>query len=436
MPASFFCRINYNGGFREPPISIAMRRSTKGTTPRLSAESQRLINHARAVLQSSSRLEERGWERELDILLLKALKNHHQDQLDGALEYLFREQPEAYDVLIQAIEGASESCVIEHEGTRYEALLIAAPILAWTRFAIPAGAIAAEMLTTLFAHLHAHVLAPDTRLAIAPMLYSIDQLPRNHVDTFAATQRMAHAAVAGTSLRNPANPPETVPFLADTRYLLAVIAAPAGEALFRWQATGNLADRDNALAQWRLQATPNVARLLPGCGIELLLPDAYFAACREADKQIRPASVKAAVHYLTHSLNVGPERLSAVIGGFADESSGRIDEYRVSFVLRPGTEVVYGLVWPLYDDENAEQEFLPPEWRKAAGSAATKTLSPIQEIMQLLHEAGIAHVKRHEEPFPMDFCEDCGAPLYCDLEGELVHAEMPEDTPHPAPHLH
>lgn len=413
-----------------------MRRLSKGSSSRLSAESQRLINHARAILQASSRLEERGLERQLDQLLLKALKSHHQDQLDAALDHLFREQPEAYDILIQCVEANSESCVLEQDGARYDALLIAAPILAWTRFAIPSGVIAPDMLTTLYAHLHAHLLADDTRLALAPTLYSIDQLPRNHAETHALTQRMAQAAVSGASPRPASNIPETVPFLADTRYLLAAVVAPEGRPLFRWQASGNPGDRDAALTQWRAQATPNVVRMLPGCGVELLLPDAYFTACREADKQIRPASIKAAVHYLTHTLNVGPERLSAIIGGFVDEAgTGRIDEYRVSFALRPGSDVVYGLVWPLYDDESAEAGAILERDENSA-EAATRRLTPIQEIMQLLHESGIVHIKRHTESFPMDFCEDCGAPLYCDLEAELVHAEMPEEASQTATHLH
>jgi hypothetical protein len=36
----------------------------------------------------------------------------------------------------------------------------------------------------------------------------------------------------------------------------------------------------------------------------------------------------------------------------------------------------------------------------------------------------------------MEFCDDCGAPLFPDREGELVHAEMPEDTPPPVEHFH
>ena len=36
----------------------------------------------------------------------------------------------------------------------------------------------------------------------------------------------------------------------------------------------------------------------------------------------------------------------------------------------------------------------------------------------------------------MEFCDDCGAPLFADADGELVHPEMPEDAPQDAGHFH
>ncbi|TCS33253.1 uncharacterized protein DUF2863 [Paucimonas lemoignei] len=389
-----------------------------------------MIALSKAIIQASSRVEERSWERELDTLLHKALRLGHQADIDAALDQLFKSKSEAYEALMDSVEAVSESCIVEHDGKQYQALLIAGPILAWTRFAIASGPFSADLQLTLSAQLQAHVLAADTQLAMAPLLYSIDQLPKTHADTFALTHRMAQAALARTPLRSPATLPETAPFLADTRYLLAVVVAPLGAPLFRWQEAANPAERSAALEQWQAQGKPSVERLLPGCGIELLLPDAYFISCRTADKEIRPASVKAAVHYLTHTLNIGPEELSAVVGGFIDpQGEGRIDEYRISFVLRPNTDVIYGLVWPLYGEEDASEV--------VADSTDTDTpRMPIQQIIGLLREAGVVHIKRHEELFPMEFCDDCGAPLYCDLEGELVHAEMPEEASQAPSHLH
>jgi uncharacterized Zn finger protein (UPF0148 family) len=33
-------------------------------------------------------------------------------------------------------------------------------------------------------------------------------------------------------------------------------------------------------------------------------------------------------------------------------------------------------------------------------------------------------------------CEDCGAPMFVDRNGEIVHPEMPEDTPDQQPLFH
>jgi hypothetical protein len=417
-----------------------MRRPSKSSSNRLSADSQRLVSLAQGAAQSSSRLEERAWNHCLDLLLQKLLKTAHQETIDAALDHLFNTDLPAYDLLMEAAEANSESCTIEHEGEPYDALLIAAPILAWTRFAIASGAIGTDMRTTLSAHLHAHLLAPDAKLALAPTLYAIDQLPRTHAETFALTQRMAQAALKKSAPRPLTNPPETAPFLADTRYLVAAVTVRAGEPLFRWQSTMNLQDRERALEQWRAQASPNLMRLLPGCSIELLLPEAYYVACREADKSIRPASIRAAVHYLAHTLDVVPQDLRAVIGGFGEEPvGGRVDEYRIGFTLRHSPEVVYGVVWPLYgqeDEQEDEASTLADALSGIEEESADEQRTPIGEILALLRECGVVHIKRHSERFPMEFCDDCGAPLYPDPDAELVHAEMPEDAPSGSGHFH
>jgi hypothetical protein len=421
-----------------------MRRPTKDSSQKLSADSQRLVTFAQAIVQAASRLEERGWEHSLDVQLQKLLKGNHQDSIDAALNSLFLADLNAYDALMESVEAVSESCPLEQEENgvivKYDALLVAAPILAWTRFSIASGAIAADMVTTLSAHFSAHLLAAGTRMAIAPTLFAIDQLPRNHVEAYTLTQRLAQAALKGTALRPSAKAPETAPFLADTRYLLAIVIAPTGTPFFRWQTPPHqntfITDRAAALAQWQAQATPNITRILPGCGIELLLPEAYYVACREADKLIRPVSVRAAVHYLTQTLSIEAEEIRAIVGAFGDEAiDGQIDEYRISFTLRQSPDVIYGIVWPLYgpeDEEGAPDDLLTHSG--IAGLAERK--KPTDEILALLQEAGIRQVKRHSERFPVEYCDDCGAPLFADPSSELVHAEMPEDTPQGSEHFH
>lgn len=417
-----------------------MRRSfKKNSGSKLSADSQRLTTFSQAIDQAASRLEERYWEDQLDALLHKLLRNHHQDAIDAALDHLFKQESGAYDALMESVEAAAESCTIEHEGTQYDVLLIAMPILAWTRFSIASGPLPTDTATTLSAHLHAHVLAADVKMAMSPMLFSIDQLPRTHADTFALTHQMGLAALKGSTPKPPVRQAETAPFLADTRYLLAAITVPTGAPLFRWQASADPAERDQALAQWNAQALPNIARLLPGCGIELLLPEAYFVACRESDRLIRPASIRAAVHYLTHTLEIEPAALQAVIGSFGEEeNNGRVDEYRIGFGLAGDDDILYGVVWPLYGQEDDDEAYRVAPSLSSAASAPEPALrrTPAEEIVGLLEECGIIRIKRLTELFSMEFCDDCGSPLFPDIHADLVHAEMPEDAPAGNPHLH
>jgi hypothetical protein len=418
-----------------------MRRPAKRISQKLAPDSKRIADLAQAFTLSSSRLEQRFWEQQLDAQLAKLLRNANQPTLEATMNHLFKVDLDAYDALMEAIEAGSESALLD--GGR-EALLIALPILAWTRFAIASSPVPADTLASLAVQLQAHVLADDVKVAMMPMLYSIDQLPRSHVDIHAMLHTMAQAALDGAALSAPAKPPETAPFLADSRYLLAVVVAQQGKPLFRWQAQAGpgsvtaSAGKQNVLHAWQTQAAPHITRLLPGCNIELMLPEAYYMACREADKQIRPVSIRAADYYLTQTLNLKSADLHASIGGFGEDSEGaQIDEYRIGFSLGQNPDVVYGIVWPLYGAEDSDQVIMSADGETTlaqAGDAGPAT--PLEDILSALRESGVVNIKVHDDYFAMEFCDDCGSPLYADRAGELVHAEMPDDAPIASGHLH
>ncbi len=414
-----------------------MRRTPKNPVRKFSAESQRVASLAQSMVRASSRIEARSWEARIDALLQKQLANQQQQAIDNALDHLFHTDLDAYDALLDSVEAISSSCTLECDGKRFDALLVAVPILAWTRFSIPSGPLNAAAMQTLMAHLYGHILASDTRAALVPVLFSIDQLPRSYCDNYQLTRRMAEAALSGKPASAPAAPGETAPFLADTRYLLLVVTAVAGQPLLRWQEddTGNSRQSlsQAALTQWQLQAGPNMQTLLPGCGIELLLPAAYYVACREADKAIRPISLRAAVHYLTHTLTVEPAQLSVVIAPVGDETSDiRIDEYRISYSVGDSKDVVYGVVWPLYDEESGEDLVSLAQHRPGAAVP----LTPVQQIIAVLRETGITRIQQVDGVLPPEYCDDCGSPLFADSDEEMVHAEMPEDAGQNTGHLH
>ncbi|MCU6435185.1 DUF2863 family protein [Undibacterium sp. Jales W-56] len=399
-----------------------MRRPPQNKSIKLSQESLRLVNLAVAVSQSASRIEDEAWQKQLDALVKKNLKGHHA-LLDSAAEHVFKHHPEAYEVMIETLESLSTSQAFEYHDQWFDALLITAPILAWTRFEIAAGQISPDNAQFLATQLQDCLLTPQARLHLLPTLYSLDQLPRNHSETAVLLEQLAQAELKGMPPQHSQDLLPVIPFLADIRFMLAVVLVPKGQALFQWQEIAAPFDcaqaKTIALDRWTERVTPTLNRLLPGCHIDLLMPEAFYTACREADIKIRPALIRSAVFYLTQNLNVEASEIHTVVAGFGDEDApGQVDEYRISFLLKSVPEVLYGVVWPLYQ---------PDDQINAIDSASDNVC--VGEIPAILNDCGVLDIRKMDDLFSMEFCDDCHAPLFPDEDGDLVHAEMPADTP-------
>jgi hypothetical protein len=395
-----------------------MPRTRAKSPPRLTRDAERLIALALGLNASGSLTEDRFWESAMSALVAKLLENGNDAPIDGALDHLYQTNLGAYDTLIELVENESEAVVVMQGDRAWQGLLIAAPIVAWSKYAIPSGTIARAEADTLRVHLQAHVLAEGARVTLVPYLYSLDQLPRHFSDLRKLAVRLADAAVSGEVPRlELSRLPETAHLLADTRFLVACAAVPRGGALFRWQedASGH-AGRAGSLEQWIGQARPTLSKVLPGCVFECLLPDAYYVNCRESDRRVRPFGVRAAVSFLENALKAKAADLQAVVAGFGEE---RVDEYRIAFSLAGESEVAHGVVWPLYgrEDEGARP-------------------GPLEEVLAQLTEVGVTDVKKLQGTFTPEFCEDCGAPLFANSEGEIVHAELPEEADIQAAHFH
>ena len=387
-----------------------MKRTRFSRRTKQTPDTEQLIRLAGQLSHSASRLEDAFWEARLGSLVERLLTDNDEATLNAALDHLFSAGGRAYDELADMVESSSE---IRRAETA-DVLLIAVPVLAWSRLTIPSGPIAADNLASLRAQLHGHVLAKDAKLGLADFLFSPDQLPQSYCDTYQLADRLAKAALHGRDVKLDAQQmPETVPFLSDTRYLLGAVAAPSGAPLFRWQEEDG--SRTDALKHWRVQGGDAIRPLLPACAIELLLPQAYHAAAREADRASRPYSLRAAVAYLQTTLNLTAGELRAIVAPYYDHE---LEEYRIGFTKSDAAEVIHGVVWPMLDNEDD------------GADAAT-------QIEAVLREVGVGEVLVLDHRFPLEYCDDCGAPLYPNPEGEPVHAELPEEQAESAPrHLH
>ncbi|MCK6409921.1 MAG: DUF2863 family protein [Thauera sp.] len=373
---------------------------------------EQLVWLAGGLAQSGSRIEDRYWEARISSLIDETLVDNDEELLNAALDHLYSADPRAYDELADNIESRAEcaaGAMPEHD-----VVLIAAPVLAWSRYRIPATTVPPAVLANLRVHLQAHVLAKGAHLAVADFLFSPDQLPQGYCATAEFAKVICATAADNQDLHiDTDGMPETAQFLSDTRYLLAAVAVPRGAALFRWQEAD--ATRDGALEQWRSQGGACLAPLLPGCAVDLVLPDAYFAASRAADKDSRPYSVRASVAYLATTLETPAANLRAVIAPFWERS---LEEYRIGFAARGSDAVLHGVVWPLLGAED-------------------ETTDCVAQIETVLRESGLTDIIVIEHHYPLEYCDDCSAPLYPSPEGEVVHAEMPEEQGVQTPrHLH
>ncbi len=398
-----------------------MKRQRSKTPIRLTRDAERLIAYSTGIIASHSRREDRTWEAQLDALAAKLMDAGNDAPLESALDHTLQSNPDAHDALAEALEAQSESCSLEIGGAQWDLTLLGVPVVAWSRYSVPSGAIPQSAVDGIAPHLYAHILAGKAKICISPFLYSIDQMPRDYSGIRKLMQRLGEAAVEQKPPRfDFSKLPETAPLLADSRFLLVGVAVPKDEPLFRWQefdaATGRAAARTDCLARWIEQGRPHLARLLTGCSFECGLPDAYFGTCREAERRVRPYAIRAAVSYLEATLKTSPERMRALIAGVGEE---RIDEYRIGFAQADSEEIVHGVVWPLFGSE--EDESVP---------------SPRADIEAVLTECRIKEIVWVEGMLAPEYCEDCGAPLFSDREGEMVHAELPEEVEQPATHYH
>ncbi len=384
-------------------------RRVKTQTPDVDA----LTRLAVALDQSGSRIEDAFWETRLTAVIDRIIEDRDEQTLDAALDELYGADNRAYEALADLAEARVEGRRLQAAGGESDVLLFAAPLLAWSRYSIPAGPIASEALENLRVQLQAHVLAAQCRLGLADFLFSPDQLPQGFCETAALADRLTKAAVHGRDLHlDPNQLPETNNFLSDTRYVVGVIVVPRGSAMFRWQDEDG--SRSEAIKAWRAQGGECLRPLLPACASEVLLPQAYHAACREADRASRPYSLRASIAFLNTALNVAAGELRAVVAPYYDR---QLEEFRIGFTHKDSADVVHGVVWPLLEAEDETSD------------------TPAQ-VEAVLREAGIGEVLLLDHRLPLEYCDDCGAPLYPNPDGEPVHAELPEEEASVPRHLH
>jgi hypothetical protein len=177
-----------------------MKRNRLPRRARQTPDSELLTRLATRLSQSSNRIEDAYWEARLATHIDRLLADNAEETLIAVLDQLYSGGSRAYDELADMVESCAETRRSD-ANSGLDAVMIAVPLLAWSRFQIPSGSIPPAQIDAVRVHLQAHVLAADAKLGLCDVLYSPDQLPQNYVDTSQLAEKLAKAAIHGRNLK-------------------------------------------------------------------------------------------------------------------------------------------------------------------------------------------------------------------------------------------
>ncbi|MCX7902091.1 MAG: DUF2863 family protein, partial [Burkholderiaceae bacterium] len=178
-----------------------MRRNRFISRARHTADAETLAKLARRLSESGCRLEDQLWERRLLELLKDRLARGFDTDIETALDDLSRTNTRAYDDLADLAESCAESAVIEIDGRPHDALLLALPLLAWSRYKVPAATLAPAVVDNIAVQIGGHLAARGARIGVADYLFSIDQLPESFGDVYEFAQRLFECAAHGSRMK-------------------------------------------------------------------------------------------------------------------------------------------------------------------------------------------------------------------------------------------
>jgi len=386
-----------------------MRRSRYISRARHHADADTLAKLARRMSESGSRVEDQVWERRLVELINDRLARGFEEAIDAALDELSTAHPRAYDDLADLAESCAESSTIEIDGKAHDGLLLALPLLAWSRYKLPTLVLSPALVDNIAVQITAHLAARGARIAVADTLYSIDQLPESFGEVRDMGEALFGAAAQEGRLQiDPKALREPVAMLADSRYVLAALVVPQGAPIYHWQQTGVDPDaKTAAIEAFCTQLTGVLAPVMTGCRYRVLAPNAFHAALRLGDRELREFSLEAAVSFLKLTYDIAPAALQATVAAYEEKRDQPTTEMRIGISRTADDDtVIEGVVWPLLGDDEERS---------------------LEEIEAALKRLGITRIVTHAHRFPLEYCDDCGAPVFPNPSGHSVHTEPPED---------
>lgn len=384
---------------------MARRLFKPDTTPEtLTEESRELLNLAYRASDSTSNVEDRLVAEKIEALCSALLSRGIDSDIEAALSLLKAEEGTQYDDLLALAEGCAEYYA-DKDGAH---LLVLIPVLAWSRYKIAFGKMPQEVSCEIAKLYKSHFASPKAHVSIGNSLIAAEHIPERLTEVRSLLSRLVKpkkdASVVDISYLLTADPTDE---FSDVRYVALGVSAETATDLFDAFSSERI-EFARKLMDFSLKARAVLREFMTGSMLEVQAPAAFFTAWRQAVASERLFSLKALVKYVCIE-KIRPEKLIATTAIFSNLSENNAAEPQpevrigISFTF-DANRIVAGVVWPC---EPAELEI-------AQGFA--------KEVLTL---EGIKTVVAHDQLFPLEWCEQCGAPLYANPEGNVTHVEKP-----------
>lgn len=358
---------------------------------------------AALLLESSSRLEDESLETRLFEMCSASLNAGDDTELEAALSLLKDTRPPAYEQLLACAEDCAQS-VTDADGC---ALLMLIPIMTWSRYKNYTGVVENEVLEALAGCVQKNLCGTKSQVVIGNVMFSAENIPESltHVRSLLNILRTSSQTVA--DIRSIVTKAPVSDF-ADTRYLACLVKAQNTAELFR-DPDENLPERARGQMNFCLDAHALLEMTMLGCVFDVQPACAFFTAWRQSEAAMRIWSVEALVDFV-NTMGHDAKSVVASVALFVPGGSSAEDampEIRIG--ICPSNDqkrVVAGIAWPVLLEEYEQAEAMAHD---------------------VLLSKAVDHIVMHPQSFPLEWCEQCGAPMYANVEGMVVHVDFGDD---------
>lgn len=378
-----------------------------------------LVALVRAALSATSRFEDRFWHTRIESQVQSLLSAKQDQVIETALHDLAADDVHAAQDLLECVHAASQGLTLTVDNQRWQVLLVTCAFSVWTRYQLPQAKLGEADINGFLTDLQETVFAPGVKLHAMPKLLGLDETPRSYSEIYHWLEPLAKLALGQRATLPKTITVEPNPaLLVDTRHFILAAAVPEGEPVFRWQA-----DLQTTVEQcqqaWATRVTPRLTQLMPGCQFHALLPAPFHSGVDLSERHVRIVAIEGASQWLTETLNLKPGELGACIAAVGEKG---VQEYRIGFYRRGQPDVIYGTIWPLFEDGSPEPSEIAHD--------------SVDEITAALKAHGVKNIVRIAGVLWPESCDDCFTPLFPNTSGELVHVELPEEAYDAPQHFH